>query len=363
MHTRIMRNCLVAAVLVLGLALSTACSPQGPSSDGQPSPGETVLPTVELVYASFSTPGDTYELIMSDYFARLEEVSAGRIRVGEKHYSQSLVKQADVVDALKTGFVDIHRSVGQYYPELRPYHSVTNLPFTIESLLAAFLAQSDLAAHDARFTQDDVNTGGKTLFVLGVEDFAMLFKEPIGGLDDWKGLNLRAPTKSTQAVVQGMGANPVTVQVSEMYEALQRGTIDGTSGTITGMIGNKWHEVAPWLCDWRFGVLWDISPMMSLPTWEGLHPADQKLMLDIGEKCMLDFTVQVKTNLAAAPALLEAMGGGVITIPESDKAAAKDRLWPIVFDEWEKNAQSWGVTDPQELYDTWVAAMAGFSDL
>jgi TRAP-type C4-dicarboxylate transport system substrate-binding protein len=301
---------------------------------------------------------------MQQYFERIKAVTGGRIEVVEESYSGALVKQADVVEALNQGFVDMSRSVGQYYPEIRPYHSVMNLPFLVDSTLQACLAQRHLENTDSRFAAEDEQAlGAKTIFVFGATDLYMLVKEPIQHLDEWKGLNLRAPTRAAMGIIEGLGGTPTSIPTAELYEALQRGSVDGVSSTVLGCIGMGWHEQAPWMVDWNLGVLWDISPMMSLQKFNTLSPADQQLLLDIGDKHMLDFAVGMAAKLATVPEQLQAQGGGILPIADEEKAQWEATLRPVVFDAWKESARSYGISDPQAVLDLWEATLAQFKGI
>ena len=59
-------------------------------------------------------------------------------------------------------------------------------------------------------------------------------KKRINSMEDLKGLKLRA-TSGDVIISQALGATPVTIQVTQAYEALSRGTIDGTFFPMEGI--------------------------------------------------------------------------------------------------------------------------------
>lgn len=66
---------------------------------------------------------------------------------------------------------------------------------------------------------------------------------PIKSLDDLKGLKVRSFTPSMAALIQNLGATPVTLPFSEVYPALQRGVANcGVTSPSSGNAG-KWPEV------------------------------------------------------------------------------------------------------------------------
>src|SRR5699024_8735477 len=62
-----------------------------------------------------------------------------------------------------------------------------------------------------------------------------------------KGLQVRVQGPFQKDLVKAWGANPVEIATSETYQALERGTVDVAPYTIVGDIGQKYHEVAPYV--------------------------------------------------------------------------------------------------------------------
>ena len=61
-------------------------------------------------------------------------------------------------------------------------------------------------------------------------------------ISDIKGLKLRALGLQAN-LLHELGAVPVSMKVPEIYMAIDKGTIDGTSANLTMAVGYKWSEV------------------------------------------------------------------------------------------------------------------------
>jgi TRAP-type C4-dicarboxylate transport system substrate-binding protein len=95
-------------------------------------------------------------------------------------------------------------------------------------------------AFDKRL-QQRFNAKVMTLWPFGPQVFYC--NTPIKTLDDLKGLKVRSFTPSMAALIQSLGATPVTLQFSEVYPALQRGVANcGVTSPTSGNSG-KWPEV------------------------------------------------------------------------------------------------------------------------
>ena len=80
------------------------------------------------------------------------------------------------------------------------------------------------------------------------ESFCLLNKKrPLKSPDDFRGLKIRANQPMAADSVKALGASPVMMSSSEVYMALQRGTIDGASSGPTTFVKRKWFEVADYV--------------------------------------------------------------------------------------------------------------------
>ena len=107
---------------------------------------------------------------------------------------------------------------------------------------------------------------------------------PVRTLDDVQGLNIRVPSANAGLLVEAWGATPVSMPVSEIYNALQTGVIDGAliDGTATDAF--KLGEVANYLTT---GLDTTISPfflVMNRDSFDALSPEAQEAVLAAGRE-------------------------------------------------------------------------------
>lgn len=104
----------------------------------------------------------------------------------------------------------------------------------------------------------------------------MLFcKKPVKGLEDFKGLKVRTFTPSMATLMQQLGATPVTLQFSEVYQALHSGVADcGVTGPSAANQG-KWPEVVSYLVP--LSVNGSVQGhFVNLNSWKQFSPEQQK---------------------------------------------------------------------------------------
>lgn len=103
-------------------------------------------------------------------------------------------------------------------------------------------------------------------------------RDPLGPDGDLKGKRLRG-NPLYLAFIQTLGGSMVNLQVGEVYSALQKGTIDGAFGPITGSMDYKWHEVGKYSLRPNFGYIYQFL-FVHQASFAKLAPDVQKVMVD-----------------------------------------------------------------------------------
>ncbi|MFK7868765.1 MAG: TRAP transporter substrate-binding protein [Roseobacter sp.] len=100
----------------------------------------------------------------------------------------------------------------------------------------------------------------------------------INSLEDFEGLKVRSYTASMSALLEALGASPVTMSFKEVYPALQRGVVDcAITSPTSGNTGN-WPEVTTHFLP--LGISWSVNAhFINLDTWNSFSDA-QKATLE-----------------------------------------------------------------------------------
>ncbi len=104
---------------------------------------------------------------------------------------------------------------------------------------------------------------------------------PDGGVD-LTGFRLRAPA-IYRPIMKFLKATPVNVEVAELYEALERGRVDGFAWLDIGMSNFSWQKHIKYRITPNF---WqgDVSILVQLKAWQGLTREARDLLTTIGHK-------------------------------------------------------------------------------
>lgn len=153
-------------------------------------------------------------------------------------------------------------------------------------------------------------------------------EKEVRALDDLKGMKLRVPGAVMARVLERLGATPVPMPATKMYESMQTGVVDGVLTGSTSITGFKISEVAKsFSTGMPFGVA-TFFLVMNKASYDGLTAAEKAAVDKAGGR---DLSLRAaKAYGDAAIAGLEAMkkDGSKTVIAMSDAELAK--LKPIL---------------------------------
>ena len=306
---------LAFTLLLLMIIASSACSSSKPKETAtKEAPKQEA---VKIRVHSQMPVGNHITSAMDLFIKEAEKGSKGSFKL--EHYpSQQLLKSTNATEMTSKGAVEI-----------------SQLPSLLEAIVpeSRFLNTYGVFKSEAEFIKFingpahkylDEACQKKGLKLLGYLYYApnmvFLTKDKIDSLDKFKGKKIRTTGTASASVVKNLGGAPLEMSSSEMYEALQRGVIDGIWSGYTTVSDRKLYEVGKYLVEGYFGpVPWFI--VANLKFWNGLTPDQQKVLLDAAQKAQeYDLTASNNADKEAKEKFIKA-GGWVWEIigkPEGD---------------------------------------------
>ncbi len=230
-----------------------------------------------------------------------------------------------------TGTVDISRisafALTSYGGEKS---KLLSLPYTFVSRDHYWkFAASDLA--DEIISEPQENGTGLVGLFYGEEGFRHFFtKDPVSGIDDFKGKKLRVSNDPVMVgLVQGLGANATEVAFTELYSALQTGVCDGAEQPIANYKANAFDEVAPNLIlDGH--TLGAIQVVITEAAWNKLTPEQQQIMKDAG-KAAGEYNKSISEE-KENEVLEELKASGVNIVEVADKTPWQEATKQVIAD-------------------------------
>ncbi len=159
-----------------------------------------------------------------------------------------------------------------------PGYTASNFPLTLLAELPGALdeASGTQELNDKRdlFAEEYKRAHLVSLWS-NAENILFTATKPVRTLEDIKGMKIRVPSRNTGLLVEAWGASPVSLPVSEIYNALQTGVIDGAMIDGTGIGAFKLDEVSNYV---TMGMQTTISPffiLMNRDAYDALTPEQQ----------------------------------------------------------------------------------------
>jgi TRAP-type C4-dicarboxylate transport system substrate-binding protein len=253
-----------AALAALGLGLAASAATPATAAEA------------DMNFAHFMPAGSWQNTdLFTGWAEAVKEQSGGRINV-TIFPAQTLGKAPAGYDNAKNGVVDIAWTVQGYTAGRFPLSQIVELPGLFETAevgSCAFQKLYDSGALDQEYAETRV------LFVHTHGQGHLHTKgKAVTTLADLKGLKIRRPTAVIGKLLAELGAEPVGMPAPEIYEAMQRGTIDGYMLPWEAVKGFRLDEVSDQHTEFGFYSLAFVQTM-NKARYESL-PADLKQVID-----------------------------------------------------------------------------------
>jgi TRAP-type transport system periplasmic protein len=182
-----------------------------------------------------------HRLLLEPFKKELEEKSKGRIKV-TIHPGGALAAAPAHYENVVAGAFDIGWTLQGYTPGRFPVSGIIELPFLWSSAQEAtrvfWQMLEELPA--LRNEYRDVK-----VLATWTHDLGQLYTtaKPVRTLEDLRGLKIRAPGPVQVSMLRALGAVPVTMPAGEIYDALERGVVDGLVIGLSAIKGFRLDEL------------------------------------------------------------------------------------------------------------------------
>ena len=151
-------------------------------------------------------------------------------------------------------------------------------------------------------------------------------KRPINRMEDLNGIKLRVMQNNVFLdSFKTLGTNAVPMAFSELFGALETGTVDGQENPFNTILSSKFYEVQKYLTVTNH-VYSPWIVLVSKKWWDGLSAAEQKVLIDAG-KASRDFERQdTRKEAAGAVAELKKKGMQVNELSPAEAARMRSNL-------------------------------------
>jgi TRAP-type C4-dicarboxylate transport system substrate-binding protein len=168
----------------------------------------------------------------------VDKASGGKLKI-TLHANGSLFKANEIKRAVQTGQTQAAEFLLSGSANENPLYGVDSVPF-----LATGYADAKRLYEVSRPSLDKLlaSQGMKLLFSVPWPGQSLYSVKPIASPDDFKGTKMRAYNPATSRIAQLLKAQPTTIQLAELGQALATGTVDNFLTSSASGIENKLYE-------------------------------------------------------------------------------------------------------------------------
>jgi len=155
------------------------------------------------------------------------------------HPGASLYKMPEIKRAVQSGQAQAGEFILSAYANENPIFGVDSIPFLATNYAAA--QRLYVAARPATEKLLD-SQGMKLLFSVPWPGQSLYSRKPITTMADFKGTKMRAYNPATTKIAQMVQAQPVTIQLAELGQALATGAVDNFLTSSASGVDSKLYE-------------------------------------------------------------------------------------------------------------------------
>ncbi|PKO64323.1 MAG: hypothetical protein CVU22_24820 [Betaproteobacteria bacterium HGW-Betaproteobacteria-16] len=313
--------------------------------------------TTVIKYSNWLPPGQAMRMeVVEPWIAEVEKVTEGRVKIETApKVVGSVPAQFDVA---RDGQADLVIFIPGYTSNRFDVLEVLQMPFVSDAPeVFAPLADRFYRKHLASYNEFK---GVHPLSVYVVSPGQVFnSKRPLRSVADFKGLKIRSPQASATQALTLLGAVPISKPVSETYELLSSGVIDGTFMPPESIPAFKLTDLVPYATIVP-GAIYNTVLVLGINEgkWNSLRAEDREAITRIsGDVFAGNIGRAYAKGDKAAFELMRSAGKPAEVFPAPALAELKKVLLPIERD-WIEKAKKKGVADPQKLLDQLRADIA-----
>lgn len=237
-----------------------------------------------VIDVGYSTQGkDITSQGIEKWKSLLEEKSGGTMSM-ELYLDGTLGDQGDILNNMQMGEADITIADGALLAE----YGSPDLGILFGPYLFTDWDQVDKLTEGEWFAKENGKLNDNGIQIVAAnwhQGIRNIFtKNPVKQVGDLKGLKIRVPNNQIQIEeTNAIGASATPLSMSDVYQSLQTGVIDGCENTLSTLLNMKWCEVAKNVYEdehvYNLGIF-----VTSKDFFDGLTEDQQKWLIESGKE-------------------------------------------------------------------------------
>lgn len=350
-------SCRTKRVTALGIGAMLLTSLAACADDSTTTEGGGGGESYSWQYANYLPPTSSLSTGIANYFEAVQ--GGGNVEI-EEFYQEALLSATDILPGVAQGRADLGFGIALYYPGELPLSQIVGVPFQTDDAEAQVRAMNALYEDNEAFRSEWEAQGVHVLSFVPLAPTMVATADPLEGYDGLSGRKIRAVGLLSQAM-QVAGVNPVALPAPEIYEAVERGVIEGfTSYPFDVAVAGSLNEVAPNMTDPGTGLYNLGALIITKSLWDSLDEETKALMTEqVEEYVPNSIELLAEEEATQCDTFLEA-GGTPSVFDEGDQETFEQEVGTTVIDAWSDQAVAAGVdeADVDGFLEEYTAALA-----
>ena len=328
---------LVSCLLVLAL-LAGACTT--PTAGTKPTVAQAPAPKGKVYKIRYSGPLPVTSQTSKEMIAfgkMVTERTEGRVQV-ETYVSKELYDSFESIDAIKAGSIEMMNCGITIWSGWNPFFEFANIFFLLASA-AQFKKTRDALTTFLDPLYQEHNAKIVNYYYYGNTGIGS--KKRIEKVSDIKGLKIRGTGIACNENLKVLGAVPVRMDSSDVYDALGKKAIDGSVSGWDTLANRKWYEVAEYFVGHFY-----FSPYagwINLQTWNSLPKDLQDIIIKAGQEIE---AASYAANADAEKGFIDVLSKkGSVHIFTSEELREWTAAVAPIIDSWVKKCAEKGLGD------------------
>lgn len=298
---------------------------------------------IKLRYSNLFPPMHPNAKLSDEWCKEIEKRTSGRVTF--THFAgNTLTPPTQTYDSVVKGIADVGQSLMAYSAGRFPQTGVFGLPLGFTS---GYQATKTLNAFYKKFHPKEYDDT-KVMYFHGHGPGLISTKKVLGSIEDIKGLRIKVNAENAD-IIKALGGSPVTMPITETYDALQKGLLDGILLPFEALKGWKFGEIVKTtIVNHSMSYTAPIFVVMNKDKWNSISKADQQVIEKINEEWIEKQAQQWSRLDKEAEEFVIQKGVKVLRASKADEAKVAEKMKPI-FPEFVKDMKAKGFNGEEIL--------------
>jgi len=310
---------------------------------------------IKLKFAAYFPPTSKFGQSVVRVLDSVEERSGGRLKF-ERFWSSSLLTYDKMISGLGQNIVDVAYVCSLFTPAALPLSQATCIYGINYNAWAGLMAWTEFRKFEP-IAKEWARNNALPLWPTSFFPSTVISKsKPVRTLEDMKGMRLLTLGGDMPKICRDLGGVPISMAPPDVYDALQKGALDGLFYSVEYIEQWKWEELIKyWMPDTNVGgaiyaMAFNIKTLNKLP--KDLQELIIK-MGDSGESTDIIWEgAHIKPLKSFVNEEMPRRGIELIRWKQEDKEKLT-KVTKSYIDVWAKEAEAKGHTEAKKVMDKW----------